>query len=126
MGLELVFYGIVCGINRCELNHETFRCKDSLHDMGIQGHALNKREIQGDFPIDINLLVISKRGVLARVASTIADMEANIENVNITERDGVHSTLSFTVMVENRQHLARIMRELRKMEEVIRIQRLNR
>ena len=51
-------------------------------------------------------------------------MEANIENVNITERDGVHSTLSFTVMVANRQHLARIMRQLRKMEEVIRIQRI--
>jgi len=82
-------------------------------------------DIQGDFPIDINLLVTSKRGVLARVAATIAGMEANIENVNITERDGVHSTLSFTVMVENRQHLARIMRELRKMEEVIRIQRIN-
>lgn len=81
--------------------------------------------VQGDFPIDINLLVISKRGVLARVAATIADMQANIEKVNITERDGVHSTLSFTVMVENRQHLARIMRELRKMEEVIRINRVN-
>ena len=84
-----------------------------------------EEDIQGDFPIDINLLVISKRGVLARVASTIAGMEANIENVNIVERDGTHSTLSFTVMVENRQHLARIMRELRKMEEVIRIQRIN-
>ena len=83
-----------------------------------------EEDIQGDFPIDINLLVISKRGVLARVAATIADMEANIENVNITERDGVHSTLSFTVMVANRQHLARIMRQLRKMEEVIRIQRI--
>lgn len=82
-------------------------------------------DITGDFPIDINLLVTSKRGVLARVASTIADTEANIENVNIEERDGMHSTLSFTVMVENRQHLARIMRELRKMEEVIRIQRIN-
>ncbi len=82
-------------------------------------------DIHGDFPIDINLLVISRRGVLARVASTIAGMEANIENVNIVERDGTHSTLSFTVMVENRQHLARIMRELRKMEEVIRIQRIN-
>ena len=81
--------------------------------------------IQGDFPIDINLLVVSKRGVLARVASTIAGMEANIENVNIVERDGTHSTLSFTVLVENRQHLAKIMRELRKMEEVIRIQRMN-
>ncbi|MDH5396015.1 MAG: RelA/SpoT family protein, partial [Gammaproteobacteria bacterium] len=85
-----------------------------------------EENVQGDFPIDINLLVKSKRGVLARVAATIADMEANIENVNITERDGLHSTLSFTVMVENRQHLARIMRELRKMEEVTRIHRLNR
>lgn len=82
-------------------------------------------DIHGDFPIDISLLVRSKRGVLARVAATIADMEANIENVNIDERDGVHSTLNFAVLVENRQHLARIMRELRKMEEVIRIQRIN-
>lgn len=84
-----------------------------------------EEDVQGDFPIDIDLLVRSKRGVLARVASTIADMEANIENVNIDERDGMHSTLSFTVMVANRQHLARIMRELRKMEEVIRINRVN-
>lgn len=82
-------------------------------------------DIHGDFPVDINLLVTSKRGVLARVASTIADTEANIENVNIVERDGLHSTLSFAVLVENRQHLARIMRQLRKMEEVIRIQRVN-
>ena len=82
-------------------------------------------DIHGDFPVDINLLVISKRGVLARVAATIAGVEANIENVNITERDGVHSTLSFAVLVENRLHLARIMRELRKMEEVVRIKRVN-
>lgn len=82
-------------------------------------------DVQGDFPIDINLLVTSRRGVLARVAATIADMEANIENVNITERDGLHSTLSFTVMVANRLHLAKIMRGLRAMEEVIRINRIN-
>ncbi|MFK5914166.1 MAG: RelA/SpoT family protein [Woeseiaceae bacterium] len=82
-------------------------------------------DIKGDFAIDITLLVISKRGVLARVASTIADMEANIENVSITERDGVHSTLSFAVLVENRLHLAKIMRALRKMEEVIRINRIH-
>lgn len=82
-------------------------------------------DITGDFPIDIDLLVVSRRGVLARVASTIADMEANIDNVNIMERDGVYSTLSFAVLVANRQHLAKIMRELRKMEEVIRIKRVN-
>ena len=81
-------------------------------------------DVQGDFPIDINLLVTSKRGVLASVAATIADMEANIENVNITERDGLHSTLSFTVMVENRLHLAKIMRSIRSEDKVSRITRL--
>ena len=82
-------------------------------------------DIHGNFPIDIELLVVRRRGVLARVASTIADMEVNIESVNIDEQDGVHSKLSFSVLVENRQHLAKIMRELRKMEEVIRITRVN-
>ena len=80
-------------------------------------------DVQGDFPLDISLLVQSSRGVLARIAAAIADMEANIENVNIEERDGLHSSISFTVLVQNRKHLARIMKGLRKMEEVIRIQR---
>lgn len=82
-------------------------------------------DIHGDFPLDIEVLVVSKRGVLARVASTIADMEANIENVSIDERDGMHSILNFSVLVENRLHLAKIMRELRKMEDVIRIRRVH-
>ncbi len=81
-------------------------------------------DIEGEFPIDIKLLVINQRGVLAKVAATLSDMEANIENVNIEERDGLHSTLSFTVMVRNRRHLARIMRSLRALEMVQRIYRL--
>jgi (p)ppGpp synthase/HD superfamily hydrolase len=83
-----------------------------------------EENVQGDFPLDISLLVQSSRGVLARIAAAIADMEANIENVNIAERDGMHSTISFTVLVQNRKHLARIMKGLRKMEEVVRIQRM--
>jgi len=81
-------------------------------------------DIEGEFPIDIKLLVLNQRGVLAKVAATLSDMEANIENVSIEERDGMHSTLSFTVMVRNRQHLARIMRSLRTLEMVQRIYRL--
>ncbi len=81
-------------------------------------------DIEGEFPIDIKLLVLNQRGVLAKVAATLSDMEANIENVSIEERDGMHSTLSFTVMVRNRRHLARIMRSLRALEMVQRIYRL--
>ncbi|MFP4611169.1 MAG: bifunctional GTP diphosphokinase/guanosine-3',5'-bis pyrophosphate 3'-pyrophosphohydrolase [Thiohalophilus sp.] len=85
-----------------------------------------EQEIEGEFPIDIRMLVHNQRGVLATIAATISEMEANIENVSIEERDGLHSTLSFTVSVKNRQHLARIMRRLRKLDMVSRIHRLKR
>ncbi|MFP3873011.1 MAG: bifunctional GTP diphosphokinase/guanosine-3',5'-bis pyrophosphate 3'-pyrophosphohydrolase [Thiohalophilus sp.] len=85
-----------------------------------------EQEIEGEFPIDIRMLVHNQRGVLATIAATISEMEANIENVSIEERDGLHSTLSFTVSVKNRQHLARIMLRLRKLDMVSRIHRLKR
>ncbi len=80
-------------------------------------------EAKGEFSVDIRLEVINKRGVLATLAAEIADMDANIDNVNITERDGKYSTVSFTIEVQDRVHLANIMRRLRKLEPVARINR---
>jgi len=85
-----------------------------------------EKETSGDFPIDIQTLVENHRGVLAKVAASLAEMDANIENVSIEERDGLHSILSFTVAVENRKHLARIMRRLRSLKYVVRIYRVKR
>ncbi len=85
-----------------------------------------EQETRGDFPIDIQVLVENHRGVLAKVAASLAEMEANIEKVNIEERDGMHSILSFTVAVQNRKHLARIMRRLRSYNYVVRIYRVKR
>ena len=67
--------------------------------------------------------VANQRGVLASIAAAISDMDANIENVNMAERDGTHSTLTFTVTVKNRKHLARIMRRLRSADMILRISR---
>jgi len=83
-------------------------------------------EVEGEFPIDIKILAISRRGTLATVAAAIADMDANIDNVGIEERDGLHSTISFTILVKNRKHLARIMKRLRSLEMVERIHRIKR
>ena len=80
-------------------------------------------EAKGEFSVDIRLEVINKRGVLATLAAEIADLDANIDNVNITERDGKYSTVSLTIEVRNRVHLASIMRRLRKLESVARINR---
>jgi len=79
--------------------------------------------IQGEFPVEISVVVEDRRGVLATVATAIGDAESNIENVGIEGRDGLTNVLLFRITVHNRQHLARIMRRLRNIPSVIRISR---
>jgi GTP pyrophosphokinase len=61
--------------------------------------------------------------VLAKVAAAIADAESNIENVHFTN-EGNYTALYFTLQVNNRQHLAKVMRGLRGIPEVVRITRV--
>jgi len=82
-------------------------------------------EAEGDFPVDLRVLVNNQRGVLATVAAAISEMNANIENVNMETRDGIHSSLSFTVAVHGRKHLALIIRRIRRIDVVERITRLH-
>src|SRR5512143_3469959 len=79
--------------------------------------------VVGDFPVDLRSEVVNQRGVLATVAAAIAGTEANIDNISIAERDGIHSTIDMTITVRNRQHLARIMRRIRAIESVVRLNR---
>jgi RelA/SpoT family (p)ppGpp synthetase len=85
-----------------------------------------ERETVGEFPVDLRIHVANQRGVLATIAAAIADMSANIENVGIDERDGKFSTMTFTIDVRNRQHLAEVLRRIRSIEQVIRITRVRR
>ncbi len=78
----------------------------------------------GDFPVDVRLLVANKRGTLATIASSVAQMDANIENVNMEERDGMYTSLNMTLTVKDRQHLATIMRNLRSLAIIKRINRV--
>jgi guanosine-3',5'-bis(diphosphate) 3'-pyrophosphohydrolase len=79
--------------------------------------------VEGEFSVVLRTIVLNQRGVLATIAASISDMDANIENVVMDERDGQHSLLTFTVTVKNRKHLASIMRRLRHSDMVIRINR---
>ncbi len=75
------------------------------------------------FDVNIKLIVANQRGVLAKVAASIADAESNIENVHFTN-EGEYTALYFTLQVNNRLHLANVLRNLRKIPEVIRITRV--
>jgi GTP pyrophosphokinase len=77
------------------------------------------------FDVNIKLVVANQRGVLAKVAAAIADANSNIENVSMEEEDGsAYTSMFFTLQVEDRNHLARVMRELRQIPEVVRITRM--
>jgi GTP pyrophosphokinase len=75
------------------------------------------------FEVNLKLIVANRRGVLAKVAAAIAESESNIENVNFSN-EGEYTAIYFTLQVNNRLHLASIMRNLRHIQEVIRIIRI--
>lgn len=80
-------------------------------------------DISGEFPVEVRVDITNQKGVLATVAASISDSGANIDNVVFEDRDGLHSALKFVVEVEDRAHLASIMRGLRSINEVNRITR---
>lgn len=81
-------------------------------------------EVDTELPTEIRVAVGNKRGVLATLAATIAETGCNIENVAVDERDGLTSTLSFIINVKDRKQLATIMRRLRVLPNVMRIERV--
>lgn len=82
-------------------------------------------DVSRDFPVDIMIHVKNQRGVLATIAAVVSESDSNIDNVVVDERDGGYSDLRLTIEVANRQHLARVIRRLRRLDMVERITRIN-
>jgi len=73
------------------------------------------------FSSEIQLEINNRVGVLAAVASSIAGTETNIDQVQLEERDVSNSWLRIQLQVRNRQHLARVIRTIRRMPDVQRV-----
>lgn len=81
-------------------------------------------KVAGEFQIEICLDVLSKRGVLAIIANNLAENDANIQNIQIDERDSRHHTITFLLSIRDRNHLAKIIRHLREIDVVTRVVRV--
>jgi RelA/SpoT family (p)ppGpp synthetase len=75
------------------------------------------------FHVEIKVEVTNRMGVLAQVAAAIAATQSNIDRVSVVERDSDSSTLIFELLVHDRKHLARVIRAIRGMPEVLRVLR---
>jgi RelA/SpoT family (p)ppGpp synthetase len=109
--------GMVVHVDDCRNARDIRRSAD-------QGISLEwAPDVQGDFAVNLRVDVENRRGVLARVATAIAEMESNIDNVGVEEHDERHSTIRFVIEVKNRTHLARILRRVRLEPQVMRVAR---
>jgi len=75
------------------------------------------------FSSEIRVEVANRMGVLAAVAASIAGTETNIDHVSLVERDVDTSTLIFELQVRDRKQLARVMRMIRNMPDVMKVHR---
>jgi GTP pyrophosphokinase len=76
------------------------------------------------FESRIRVLVQNEKGALARIAAEIGESDSNIVHISMDESAGSDLTdLRFTIQVEDRIHLARLIRNVRSINGVARILR---
>jgi len=110
----LVVHAEDCNIAKRQHNKDPDRWIEVLW-----GEDLNRR-----FDCRIKVLVHNDKGILARVAAEIGDSDANIIYVNMDDdKDQLMTQLIFTIQVEDRVHLAKLMRNVRRIRGVTRILR---
>ncbi len=75
------------------------------------------------FASEIKVEVANRPGVLAAVAAGIAVTGTNIGHLSVVERDADSSTITFELQVRDRAQLAKVIRAIRSMSEVLSVQR---
>jgi len=85
--------------------------------------AVWHKEQQRLFSAGLIVEVNNRMGILAQVATQIAAEHSNIIHVNVDSSQGEQSTILFEVQVRDRAHLARLIRAIRGMQDVIKVER---
>ncbi|WP_313166341.1 RelA/SpoT family protein [Massilia oculi] len=108
-------------VHTCDcLPAKRIRAKEPDRWIAVQwGDELNRR-----FDCRIRLLINNEKGILARVAAEIGESDANITYVGMDEDDEHSMTqLRFTIQIKDRVHLAQLIRNLRRVAGVNRVER---
>jgi len=102
-------------------------CKRVMRLLSDPMHSVPLRwgeQVLGEFKTAVSVVVKNERGTLALLARAIADEEGNIEDIHVDDREGRNYKVTFKILVKNRVHLARILKQLRQVKQVVRIMRV--
>jgi GTP diphosphokinase / guanosine-3',5'-bis(diphosphate) 3'-diphosphatase len=118
MGYHTTGRGIVVHRIDCANVSEYRKSPDRWVDIGWD------REVVGDYNVALRIEVENRPGVLAQVAAAIAKAESNIDGVEYLERDTNVAAIRFAIEVQDRGHLAEVIRRTRRLSVVHGVQRL--
>ena len=76
------------------------------------------------FATNIRVDVVNEPGVLAKTATVLSEEDVNIVNVNLEDKDGFTISINYQIEVKDRGHLARALKRLRRIPNVMRLWRL--
>jgi len=79
---------------------------------------------KGMFPVSVRIETRNAPGVLANVTASIGRAGSNIETIAQPEANPEIATLLFNITVKDRDHMARVLRRLRRNSNVIRVHRV--
>ena len=75
-------------------------------------------------PVKIQVICSDEKGMLVGISGAIADADANIISASVHSRGDKKGTNLFEIDVENLEHLNRVIREIKKVKGVIRVERI--
>ena len=110
--------GFVVHIETCANINETRRRKASEIIPARWAGSTNS-----EFLTALRIDVKRGKGVIAELAATLTDTDANIENINVEERSDNVTSVVVTIGVRDRTHLARVMRRVRAIAATLSISR---
>ena len=113
--------GLVVHTCECAVGRRLFQ-RDSEHWIQVEW----AEELTRSFEAGIALLMTNGKGVLAQVAQAVAQAEADITHISMTEDAQLRETAEMTLLlaVRDRLHLADVLRVLRRTAPVQRVWRV--
>jgi RelA/SpoT family (p)ppGpp synthetase len=80
--------------------------------------------VEGEYSVELRIEVENRRGMIAVIATRINSMDVNIEKISTDDKDYQFTYVHLELLVNNRVHLARIMRRLRSLHYVRKVTRI--
>jgi guanosine-3',5'-bis(diphosphate) 3'-pyrophosphohydrolase len=81
-------------------------------------------DVEGEYDAELRIEVENRRGMIAVIATRINSMGVNIEKISTEDKDYQFTYVNLEMLVQDRVHLARIMKRLRAINHVRKVIRV--